>query len=70
MARRRAVAVPDLPEMVVTGPDGYRECLAHLATVECLGLDTEFVGEESYRPELCLIQVSTPARLIVIDPYT
>ena len=70
MARRRAVAVPDLPEMVVTGPDDYRECLEHLATVDCLGLDTEFVGEESYRPELCLIQVSTPARLIVIDPYT
>ena len=30
-------------------------------------MDTEFVSEGSYRPELCLIQVGTPRRLAIID---
>ena len=31
------------------------------------GFDTEFVSEESFRPELCLVQVATPEDLFVID---
>jgi ribonuclease D len=34
-----------------------------------LAFDTEFVGEYSYRPELCLIQVATTKCLYLIDPY-
>ena len=30
--------------------------------------DTEFIGEESYVPQLCLLQVSTPTRLVLVDP--
>lgn len=33
-----------------------------------LAFDTEFVTEDSYRPELCLIQVAAGPRLAVIDP--
>jgi len=33
-----------------------------------LGFDTEFVSEDSYRPELCLIQVKTQAGIAIIDP--
>jgi ribonuclease D len=32
--------------------------------------DTEFVSEDSYRPELCLIQVSAGDELFVVDPLT
>jgi ribonuclease D len=34
-----------------------------------IAFDTEFVSEDSYRPELCLVQVAADDRLAVIDPY-
>lgn len=33
-----------------------------------LAFDTEFVSEDSFRPQLCLIQVAAPERLAIIDP--
>jgi ribonuclease D len=66
---RRPPATPDLPEQTVTDADALGEVLDHIAAEPVVGLDTEFVGEESYRPELCLVQVSTPSRLILLDPY-
>lgn len=38
-----------------------------IAKSSVLGFDTEFVSEESFRPELCLVQVATPEDLFVID---
>jgi ribonuclease D len=34
-----------------------------------LAFDTEFVSEDRYRPELCLVQVATEASLAIIDPF-
>jgi ribonuclease D len=33
-----------------------------------IGLDTEFMRERTYRPQLCLLQLSTPAEITCIDP--
>ncbi len=44
-----------------------RTLCKHLAAVERFGLDTEFVGERTYVPQLELIQVATPSRLALID---
>jgi ribonuclease D len=50
------------------------EALCHqVATAPFVGLDTEFISENSYRPELCLIQVAVgegegEERLAVVDP--
>ncbi len=33
-----------------------------------IGFDTEFVSEDRYRPELCLVQAAIPGELVVIDP--
>lgn len=59
-----------LPEHFITQPAQLAGCLEHLATTQVLGFDTEFVGEDAYRPELCLIQVSTTEQLFVIDPLS
>lgn len=34
-----------------------------------LALDTEFVAEDSYHPNLCLIQVALDDELVLIDPF-
>ncbi len=34
-----------------------------------LALDTEFIAEDSYQPNLCLIQIAFDDELVVIDPF-
>ena len=60
----------DLPEQMVTQPEELAECCAHIAACKRFGFDTEFVGEDTYHPRLCLVQVATAERLILIDPMT
>ncbi|MFO0938167.1 MAG: ribonuclease D [Gemmataceae bacterium] len=66
---RRPHKLTVLPETVVDSPEAFDDCLDHLSRCPGLAFDTEFVGEFSYRPELCLVQVATLERLFVIDPY-
>jgi ribonuclease D len=66
---RRPAKRPALPEQLVTHPAQLASCLAHLAKAPVVGFDTEFVGEDAYRPELCLVQVATAEELYVIDPF-
>ena len=61
---------PELQEQVVARPEDLPACCEHLAASGRFGLDTEFVGEDTYHPHLCLIQVATAERLILIDPLT
>jgi ribonuclease D len=60
----------DFSEQVIAKPEELAACSSYLATCGRFGFDTEFVGEDSYHPDLCLIQVATPDRLILIDPLT
>lgn len=39
-----------------------------LARAEVIAFDTEFVSEDRYHPELCLIQVAAKGRPAIIDP--
>lgn len=41
-----------------------------LRKAEVIAFDTEFVSEDSYLPELCLIQVAAGDKLVLIDPLT
>jgi ribonuclease D len=71
MARRppKPVKTLALPEHLVSDPSQMAACLEHLAASPVIGFDTEFVGEDAYRPELCLVQVATAEQLFVIDPF-
>jgi ribonuclease D len=60
----------NLPEVMVAQPDQLAACCTHLASCPYFGFDTEFVGEQTYHPRLCLIQVATPEQLFLIDPMT
>jgi len=68
MPRRPFRPLP-LSEVSVADERALVEAVAHLRDTDAFGFDTEFVGEDTYRPELCLIQVSTADRLMLIDPF-
>ena len=53
---------------LVTTDDQIADLCAYLVTARQIAFDTEFVSEDSFRPELCLIQVAADGRLAVIDP--
>ncbi|MBB3209023.1 ribonuclease D [Rhodopirellula rubra] len=40
-----------------------------ISSESVIGFDTEFVSEDCYRPELCLVQVAAGDHLAIIDPY-
>jgi ribonuclease D len=50
--------------------DALRSFLDSIRDEPRVAFDTEFVSEDRFRPELCLIQVAAGSRLAVIDPYT
>jgi ribonuclease D len=60
----------EIAEHVVTQADQLARCVEHLAQSRRFGLDTEFVGENSYHPHLCLVQVATKDALYLIDPLS
>lgn len=58
-----------LPRHWIERPDELRDCCHHLRQHDAIGFDTEFIGESTFYPQLCLIQVATPERLCIIDPF-
>jgi ribonuclease D len=58
-----------MQESLIETQPALDDCCAHLAKCAVIGMDTEFVGENSYHPELCLIQVATDTALYLIDPF-
>src|SRR4051794_40631004 len=66
----RGVPHPDVIEEVIESPEQLAACCAFLQTCPHIGFDTEFVGEDTYHPSLCLVQVAAPGRLFLIDPLT
>ena len=70
----RQLDVPDmamvhrgLPELVTTGEQLAR-VLGTLRDDGSFAYDSEFIGEQSYHPQLCLVQVASRSTLALIDP--
>jgi ribonuclease D len=60
----------EMREEIVSTPGELSDFCEYLASCPRLGFDTEFVGEDTYHPSLCLVQVATAERLCLIDPLT
>jgi len=56
-----------LPELVVANDHDFRGACMRIAKHNLVALDTEFVGEDTYKPEICLVQIATPDELILVD---
>ena len=54
--------------LYIDQPQALREFCAELRSRQWLALDTEFLRESTYYPQLCLLQLATPERIAVIDP--
>src|SRR5947209_5041777 len=63
-------SLPDMDEQIITTPEALAGCCDYLAAQAHFGFDTEFVGEDSYHPRLCLVQVATEEKLFLIDPLS
>jgi ribonuclease D len=68
--KSKNVPLADVPEVLVHQPAELAACVAQLTACKRFGFDTEFVGENSYHPHLCLVQVATAEALYLIDPLT
>jgi len=53
---------------LITKTEDLEELVARLAGHPFVAIDTEFMRENTYWPELCLIQVASPEEAAAIDP--
>jgi len=53
----------------ITSDQHLRDFCDSIAAAPIVAFDTEFVSEDSYQPELCLIQLAAGGRLAIVDPY-
>lgn len=54
----------------ITTDEQLHDLCSDLRQAEVIAFDTEFVSEDSYLPELCLIQVAAGDQITLIDPLT
>jgi len=56
------------PGNYVDSAQKFDRLLHKLSPEKVIGLDTEFISEGRYEPELCLMQLSTPEEIFIVDP--
>jgi ribonuclease D len=54
--------------LYVDSAQKLEDMLRSLSAQTVIGLDTEFISEGRYEPELCLVQLSTPKEIFIVDP--
>ena len=53
---------------IVEDETGLESIADHVKQVGSFAYDTEFIGEETFHPRICLVQIATAERLVLIDP--
>lgn len=59
-----------MPTPIITRQSDLEDLCERVEAATIVGFDTEFVSEDTFHPELCLVQVVTPDELAVIDPQS
>ncbi len=67
-ARRSLPLVPDGPPQWIDDSDAAAKLVQRLRVAGSFAYDSEFIGEMSYVPKLCLIQVATCEQVSLVDP--
>ncbi len=57
-----------MSQQIITSPREFSALCRRLADAGSIAFDTEFVSEDTYRPQLCLVQVACDDELVAIDP--
>jgi ribonuclease D len=52
---------------LVTTKEALDEAIAHVREAGVFAYDTEFIGEESYWPRICVVQIATTERVVLVD---
>lgn len=52
---------------LIDGDADLRDLIDELRSTGSFAYDTEFIGEHSYHPRLCVIQVATPSKVTLVD---
>lgn len=60
--------VPQGDPTLVETAAGVAALVGRLRDASLIGFDTEFIGEETYRPRVCLVQVATDREVALVDP--
>src|SRR3954465_9815763 len=69
----RPVAIPELPlvpknqQALLSTANEVEDLIAHLRAEGRFAYDSEFIGELTYHPKICVIQVATAQRVALID---
>ena len=53
---------------IVTSADDLTSACQRLSTSDFVAVDTEFMREQTFWPQLCLIQVASPGEALIVDP--
>ncbi len=62
-------AVPQGEPELIESRDKVDEFMNHVRTEGAFAFDTEFIGEETFIPNICLVQLATRSRIALIDPH-
>jgi len=53
---------------IVSSSDELSQAVKRLSTSDFVAVDTEFLRESTFWPQLCLIQIASPEEAMIIDP--
>ena len=62
-------AVPQGEPELIESHDKLDEFMSHVRSAGSFAFDTEFIGEETFIPNICLVQLATRSRIALIDPH-